>query len=98
MHRGRQRWARFPSLNGIGAPVSYVEPGQIAEQIPSAPRFRAQFEGKDAEVLFAGMAPSFVGVMQVNLKVPALSQGETLLTISVGGVESNAVPVYVARQ
>jgi uncharacterized protein (TIGR03437 family) len=49
-----------------------------------------------ATVLFAGMAPGQVGVMQVNLVVPKLPDGEHMLKITVGGVETNSVPIFVA--
>lgn len=49
-----------------------------------------------ATVLFAGMAPGQVGVMQVNLTVPNVPDGEHMLKITVGGVESNSVPIFVS--
>lgn len=49
-----------------------------------------------ATVLFAGMAPGEVGVMQVNLVVPKLPDGEHMLKITVGGVETNSVPIFVS--
>jgi uncharacterized protein (TIGR03437 family) len=36
------------------------------------------------------MTPSFVGLMQVNFRVPALGAGTYPLVITVGGEKSNA--------
>ena len=45
---------------------------------------------------FAGLAPGFVGVYQVNVTVPTLPSGQTTLQLTVGGASSNSVPVYVS--
>lgn len=69
---------------------------------PSSPLCRptlpvdAVINDRPAEVLFSGMAPGLVGVMQVNLRIPDLEPGEHLLKITIGGVPSNSVPVTVA--
>jgi len=38
-----------------------------------------------AEIQFAGLAPGFVGLMQINLKVPAVPAGEQNLEVNIGG-------------
>ena len=50
-----------------------------------------------ARVVFAGLAPSFVGLYQVNAQVPALApSGENVpIAISIGGVDSPVVTIAV---
>jgi uncharacterized protein (TIGR03437 family) len=53
--------------------------------------------GAPAPASFSGLAPGFVGLYQVNVQVPANapSGNAVTLTISVGGVTSNAVTIAV---
>jgi len=48
-----------------------------------------------AILLFAGMTPGLVGVMQVNLVIPALPPGQYPMTITVGSVASNSPIVTI---
>ncbi len=50
----------------------------------------ATINGQPVEVAFAGLTPGFVGLMQVNLRVPALGAGTYPLVITVGGEKSNS--------
>jgi uncharacterized protein (TIGR03437 family) len=58
----------------------------------------AWVDGRPAEVLFSGMAPDLIGILQVNLRIPDLPAGRRRLRITVGGIESNSVPVHVAAK
>ena len=50
--------------------------------------------GRDAEVLFAGPTPSFPGLDQINIRVPAgLAAGSQPLVVRIGSVTSNEVLV-----
>jgi len=49
-----------------------------------------------AHVGFAGMAPTFVGLMQVNVQVPAVS-GEQLVQVQVGSFTSNSALLCVGK-
>ena len=48
-----------------------------------------------AEVAFGGLTPGFVGLMQVNLKVPNVPAGTYPLVVAVNGEKSNAAMVTV---
>ena len=56
---------------------------------------KAQIDGVDAEVVYAGKQPNFVGVDQFNLKVPRslAGRGEVKILLSVNQKRMN--PVYV---
>jgi len=55
----------------------------------------ATIGGKAATVVFGGLTPGFVGLMQVNLTIPSLTAGTYPLVITVGGVNSNSAQVTV---
>ena len=55
----------------------------------------ATIGGKDAQVLFAGLAPGWIGLAQVNLVVPAVAAGDEPLVITVNGKASNMAYVTV---
>jgi uncharacterized protein (TIGR03437 family) len=44
---------------------------------------------------FAGFAPGFAGLYQVNLRVPQVSTGDQPLQISANGVASNVAAISV---
>jgi uncharacterized protein (TIGR03437 family) len=86
-------------LTGAGAVSPAVADGQPAGSNPLSlvtPTVTATIDAVAAPVSFAGLAPDFVGLWQVNVVVPAgLSQGDFPLIISVGGQASNAANVSV---
>ena len=51
-------------------------------------------DGAECEVLFAGLAPDFVGIYQVNIRVaPAARSGQREMVLSSGGVRGKPVRV-----
>ena len=49
-----------------------------------------------ATVSFAGLAPGFVGLVQMNIEVPAgLAPGSYPLSVTIDGQTSNAAPITV---
>jgi uncharacterized protein (TIGR03437 family) len=55
----------------------------------------ATIGGRTAEVLFSGLAPGYVGLLQVNLKVPNLPPGDYPVVFTIGGLASNSVLLSV---
>jgi endo-1,4-beta-xylanase len=53
--------------------------------------------GTVAQVTFAGMAPGFTGLMQLNFQVPAGQSGDLPLQVTIGGVPSNQPLFCVGR-
>jgi len=63
-----------------GSPLSLVD-GKVS----------AEIDGKAAEVVFAGLAPGFVGDTQVNVRVPSgIDPGDRQILVTINGVTSNA--------
>jgi adhesin/invasin len=77
-----------PVPDGTGAPASPLSMvnGQVS----------AQIGGKPAEVVFAGLAPGFVGDTQVNVRIPnGVDPGDRPVFITINGVASNAGVISV---
>jgi len=86
-------------MTGGGAVDPSIETGAAA--LPSPPSYvkahsSATIGGKPADVLFLGMAPYFVGIVQADIKIPSLPAGDHPVVITVGGAESNAPLVTVS--
>jgi adhesin/invasin len=54
---------------------------------------RVTIRGRPATVTFAGLAPGFIGLCQVNLIVPAAASGEQALEITMDGAAANSTVV-----
>lgn len=86
-------------LTGIGALDNAVATGAAAPGEPlsrASATARITVGGVDAQVLFVGLTPGFVGLAQANIVVPQLGAGEYPLEITIGGVASNK-PVITVR-
>jgi uncharacterized protein (TIGR03437 family) len=57
---------------------------------------QAKIGGKPVEVAFAGLAPGFVGLLQVNLLVPDVPAGEQSLEVTIGDVVANIAALWIA--
>ena len=63
------------------------KPGPGAEPFPRPLLpVMAAVDGRNAQLLYAGLAPGFVGLLQVNLIVPAATApGARLVELTIGG-------------
>jgi len=59
---------------------------------------RVSIGGQDAEILFAGSAPQTVGVLQVNVRLPAGVAGNTAGVLLMVGDAMSQKGVVVAVQ
>ena len=87
-------------VTGLGAVAPSVASGGPAPNSPlsrATAAVSATLDGRPVPVLFAGLAPGFIGLGQVNVLAPlslAPNAGAQLV-IRAGGQESNAVAVAV---
>jgi uncharacterized protein (TIGR03437 family) len=58
---------------------------------------QAKIGGQAAVVQFAGLAPNFVGLLQLNLQVPIVAPGEQSFEVSIGGVAANVTIISVGQ-
>ena len=86
---------------GLGAvfpPVETGEPGASAEPLNRTVQVpRVFFDIFEAEVLYSGLAPGYVGLYQVNVRVPTrLSPASNIpVSLTIGGAVSNRVTIPV---
>jgi uncharacterized protein (TIGR03437 family) len=83
--------------NGLGATNPAVRAGEAAPAAPIEQRYDVVIDSRLVDVAsYAGLAPGFAGLYQVNFQVPTVQQpGTGLLYLSVGGSSSNLVQLYV---
>jgi uncharacterized protein (TIGR03437 family) len=85
-------------LTGLGAVDNAVADGAAASTNPLSSctgSVTATVGGKPSQVLFAGLAPGFAGLYQVNILLPQLSSGNYALQVSVNGVAGNSANVTI---
>jgi uncharacterized protein (TIGR03437 family) len=82
---------------GAGAASPAVPTGSAAPASPlsTVTNVTATVNGLPATVAFQGLAPDFVGLLQVNLQVPALPSGTYPVQIAAGGIKSNSASIAV---
>jgi glucosylceramidase len=83
---------------GLGAvsppvPTGAAASGSTLSQVVA--KVTATVSGASAKVLFAGLAPGFAGLWQIDVALPAGSPGALPVIVSVQGVASNTVTVWV---
>jgi uncharacterized protein (TIGR03437 family) len=85
-------------LTGLGAVSPSVATGAAAPASPLSlvsAAVTATIGNASAPVQFAGLAPGFAGLYQVNIQVPQMAAGQYMLQVSAGGALSNSASIYV---
>lgn len=85
-------------MTGIGAVSNPVATGVAASATtlsPAALSNSATIGGTAAGIYFIGLTPQTVAIAQANVIVPTLTPGKYPVVITVNGVPSNALNVYV---
>ncbi len=86
-------------FTGQGPVDSDVDDGdapQAGKIVRATSDVSATIGGVAADVEFAGLAPSFPGVAQINLKIPQLASGVYPVVVTIGGETSNAANVAIS--
>jgi len=88
-------------LSGSGpvdTPVADGAATPIGPLVSATSQSSATIGSSPAQVAFAGLAPGFVGLVQVNIVVPAdLQTGDYPLAITIGNETSNPAPISVTQ-
>jgi uncharacterized protein (TIGR03437 family) len=86
---------------GLGRVTPAIASGQPAgSQPPSSTVLppTVTMNGVPAQVFFAGLAPGFSGLYQVNVQVPQLDPGTAQVVLTINGVSSQTVAMAVGMQ
>lgn len=78
-----------PLVTGAAAPANPLSTPVAA--------VTATIGGQPVDIQFAGMAPGFTGLMQMNVTVPGALAGEQPLQVAIGGVASNITTISVGE-
>jgi uncharacterized protein (TIGR03437 family) len=88
-------------VTGQGAVDNAVATGAAASgsplSRPLAP-VQVQIGGQAADIQFAGLAPGFVGLLQINVKIPNLAAGDQTVDVSIGGVKASPTVISVGAK
>jgi uncharacterized protein (TIGR03437 family) len=82
-------------MGQLDPPLATGEPASTSPHSLVVGSVEATIGGLPAAVEFAGGSPGFVGLVQVNVRLPTLAPGEHELVITVDGIETNRVQVSV---
>jgi len=86
-------------FTGQGPVAAVVEDGAAppsGKPISATSTISATIGSMPVEIPFAGLAPLYPGVAQMNLKIPALASGVYSLVINIGGAASNAAQLVIS--
>jgi len=85
-------------VTGLGAVSPSVPTGQAALYAPlsrTISTVTAMIGTASATVTYAGLAPGFAGLYQLNIVLPAMAPGQYGVTIAEGGNVSNVATIAV---
>jgi uncharacterized protein (TIGR03437 family) len=85
---------------GLGLVNGSITEGQPAPSTPPLSTMavvQVQLGGAPVTPSFAGLAPGFAGLYQVNFQVPQLASGTYSMALTAGSATSNALPLLVSN-
>jgi uncharacterized protein (TIGR03437 family) len=83
-------------LGPVNGPAAAGEPAPLARLLTVRAAIEVQVGNERMRPMFAGLAPGFVGLYQINVTLPAgLGSGSHPLRVLAGGVTSNTVSLPV---
>lgn len=80
----------------VNAPVDDGAAAPVGTIVSAALPVFATVGGVAAEIEFAGLAPGYAGLAQINLKVPPLATGVYPVVVTIGGIASNAARLAIS--
>jgi uncharacterized protein (TIGR03437 family) len=80
----------------VNAPIDDGAAPATGQIVSATSSMSATIGGTPAQIEFAGLAPLYPGVAQMNLKIPAIASGVYPLIITMGGQSSNAAQIAIA--
>jgi len=78
-----------PVATGAAAPATPLSR-------PIAP-VTATLDGQPVDIQFAGLAPGFVGLLQMNVAIPSVAAGERQFQVMIGRATSNPATISVGN-
>lgn len=87
---------------GPGPLTQSIGDGEVAPSDPliqTVSNPKVYIAGVEAEVTFSGLAPTFAGLWQINVRVPDMPfvSGRVPMQLFMDGVDSNEVSIFVAQ-
>ena len=85
-------------VTGQGQTDPLVSDGEAAPSNPFATPIHPlhlAIDGETHQPLFAALAPGLTGLLQVNVPTQGLAPGAHVVVLSIHGVPSNGVKIYV---
>jgi uncharacterized protein (TIGR03437 family) len=86
----------FTGQGPVASAVDDGAPPPMGQAVSATSAISATVGGLQTQIQFAGLAPLFPGLAQMNLKVPALASGVYPLTVTIGGKASNAAQLVIS--
>lgn len=85
----------FLYATGLGVKNPALATGAQSGVNLAAGKVTASLNGNDIPVAYAGSAPGFTGLDQVNIQVPPNVHGQVSVAIAANGTQSNLIQVWV---